>query len=272
VKTGDTKVDNVLAQIEAGRVRVSDRVRLEIDELAGALDSVPDSHPDRPDTLAALREVISKVTDRHEAIADPFIDDPRNEKYDYEDGQGNLVTRETDARNHVRETITMNRSELATKRARQRQADETLAEAKELFGEADEFTKAAADSGGVQAEALKARADELRTEARAKKQALRDAGVKIKPAADELMRRRDASSEEVANVLALSRSGQFGEALDAARALDRQRLHELRWAADEREDQLFDILKHESSVDMTSRAIQGGQIIREGLRGDFRNG
>jgi len=50
VKTGDTKVDSVLDQIDAGRIRVSDRVRAEIDDLAGALDGVPDSHPDRPDT------------------------------------------------------------------------------------------------------------------------------------------------------------------------------------------------------------------------------
>jgi hypothetical protein len=265
VKTGDPKVDSVLDQIDSGRIRISDRVRIEIDDLAGALDSVPDSHPDRPDTLAALRSVLGEVTRRHEAMVDPFVENERNEKFQYEDDMGNLVTRETDLKGHTRESITMTRAEVAERKTRQRQANEELAAIKDVFKQADEFTKAATDSGGAQAETLKARADELRTEARNRKQALRDSGVKVPFAADELARRREASTPEVANVISLNRSAMFCEALDATRALTHQQLYELRQASDEREDELFNILKHESSVDMTTRAMQGGQIIREGM-------
>jgi len=267
LRTGDVKIDAVLDQLDSGRIRVSDRVRAEIDDLAGALDGVPDSHPDRPDTLGALRSVLGEVTRRYEAMVDPFIENPMNETFPVEDSQGNLVTVERDARGHTRETITATRAELAEKKTRQRQANEELAAIKDVFKQADDFTKAATDSGGAQAEALKARADELRTEARTRKQTLRDAGVKVPFAADELARRREAATAEVANVLSLSRAGQFGEALDAARTLDRERFHELRAAADEREDQLFNVLKLESDADMEARAMAGGQIIREGSRG-----
>jgi len=207
------------------------------------------------------------VTRRHEAMVDPFVENERNEKFQYEDGMGNLVERETDLKGHTQESITMTRVEVAERKTRQRQANEELAAIKDVFKEADEFAKAATDSGGAQAETLKARAEELRTEARNRKQALRDSGVRVPFAADELARRREAATAEVANVLSLSRSGQFGEALDAARTLDRERFHELRAASDDREDQLFHVLKLESDADMESRAQAGGQIIREGWRG-----
>jgi len=228
VKTGDVKVDDVLAQIEAGRIRVSDRVRTEIDELAGALDQVPDSHPDRPDTLAALRSILDEVTSRHTAMVDPFIEDERNEKFQVEDGQGNLITVERDARGHTRETVTMTRTELAERRARQRWADDELAAIKDLHGQADDFSKAAAAGmGDVQSQALKARAEELRTEARTRKQAVRDAGVKLRPTVEEVMRERKVATGEVASVLEAFRSGRFQEAVDGAKALNRTQLHEL---------------------------------------------
>jgi hypothetical protein len=70
----------------------------------------------------------------------------------------------------------------------------------------------------------------------------------------------------VKNVLALSRNGQLGEAVQAAFALDRERLHELHAAADERDRPLLDALLRESDRDMESRAWGGAHIVREGLR------
>jgi hypothetical protein len=270
-KTGDARLDGDLAKVDSGEIRLSDRVAngtengpgvMELREIAAML---PDGNSQRAEALDQLRTLMARVMADHMAVADPWIEDPRNETFQVEDSQGNLVTVERDARGHTRETITATRTELAARRARQREAQEELDAAKELFKQADEFTQAAMGSGGAQAQTLKARADELRTEARAKRQALRDAGVKIKPSVEENMRRREPSTPEVANVISLNRSGMFGEALDATRALTHQQLYELRQAGDEREDRLFDILKRESADDMMARAAAGGQIIREGM-------
>jgi hypothetical protein len=265
VKTGDARVDDVLAQIEAGRVRVSDRVRTEIDELAGALDSVPDSHPDRPDTLDRLRSVVGEVTRRFDAMVDPFVEDARNERYQYEDGQGNLVTRETDPKGHMRETVSMTRTELAAKRTHDTQLKGQLEEIRDLHKDADAFVKAAVDTPGPQGDVLREKADELRAEAQRRKDELRAAGEKIKPSSEEVMRRRDTATEAVQNVLALNRSGQFDQALSAARALDRQRSYELASVAGPEDRELLDALRRESSNDMTARAAAGGQIVREGM-------
>lgn len=265
MRTGDPKVDSVLAQIEAGRILVSDRVRTEIDELAGGLDGVPDSHPDRPETLDRLRTIVGEVARRHNEMVDPFIEDERNVKVPFEDGQGNLVVRETDAKGHARETISMTRDEVAAKRVRQREVQEELAQIKELHGQADEFAKAAVGQRDAQAQALKERADQLRQEARDRKDALRQAGVNLKPTVEEVMRARRQATGEVANVLALSREGRFGEALDAAHALDPERLYELAGAADDRDRTLLDVLRRESSDHMTARAAAGAQIVREGM-------
>jgi hypothetical protein len=276
VKTGDPKLDHDLAMVDSGDIRLSDRVANGtengpgVTELREIVDMLPDGNPQREEALGQLKTLMARVMLDHTALADSFIEDERNERFPVEDSQGNLVMRETDAKGHTRETITATRAELAEKKARQRWANEELAASEELFGQADEFTKATAGMGDAQAEALKARADELRTVARTKKQALRDAGVKVPFAADELMRRREAATEEVANVLKLSRKGQLGEALHSARALDRERIHELWAAADDRDRELLNVLKHESSVDMTTRAMQGGQIIREGMGGGGR--
>jgi hypothetical protein len=267
VKTGDPKIDAVLDQIERRRIIVSDPIRKEIEDLAGALDGLPAGvrEEDRQDTLALLRKHTDKIMADYTTMVDPpFIESEQNEKYDYEDGQGNLVTRETDAKSRIRDTITATRTELAERRARQGWANDELAEAKELFKQADDFVKAAAGTGGAQAEALKARADELRTEARAKRQALRDAGVKLRPTVEEVMRERKVATGEVAAVLEAFRSGRYQEAVDAAKALNRVQLHELNAVANESDHELIDFLKRASSDDMTARAAAGGVLIREG--------
>jgi hypothetical protein len=273
LKTGDARLDGDLAKVDSGEIRLSDRVANGtengpgVTELREIVDMLPDSHPQRGEALSQLKTLMGEVMARHAAVADPFLEDPRNETFQVEDSQGNEITVERDARGHTRETITATRAELAAKKTRLREANEELVAIKELHGQADEFTKAAVASGGAQAETLRARGDELRTEARTRKQALRDAGVKVPFAADEIARNRDAKTEEVANVLKLNRNGQVREAMDAALALDRVGLHELFGAADERDRPLLDALKRESSQDMQERAWRGAQIVREGLRG-----
>jgi hypothetical protein len=135
VKTGDVKIDAVLDQLDSGRIRVADHIRKEIDDFAGALDGIPEGvmEEDRQDTLAALRKIIDRVMVEHTAIADPFIESEMNEKFPFEDSQGNMVERETDGRGHVRERITATRTEVAERKTRQRQANEELAGIKELF-------------------------------------------------------------------------------------------------------------------------------------------